>query len=79
MANTARVEALETENLIEVAKATMISAEARKESRGAHVRDDAPDTPEFPNGRNDKEWLKHTLWHREGNKIEYKPVNLTPN
>ncbi|MCX8146069.1 MAG: succinate dehydrogenase flavoprotein subunit [Azovibrio sp.] len=76
--NTARVEALETENLIEVAKATMISAEARKESRGAHVRDDAPDTPEFPNGRNDKEWLKHTLWHREGNKIEYKPVNLTP-
>jgi hypothetical protein len=50
------------ENLIEVAKATMISAEARKESRGAHVRDDAPDTAEFPNGRNDKEWLKHTLF-----------------
>lgn len=76
--NTARVEALETENLIEVAKATMISAEARKESRGAHVRDDAPDTPEFPNGRDDKEWLKHTLWYREGNRVEYKPVNLTP-
>ncbi|MDR3159600.1 MAG: succinate dehydrogenase flavoprotein subunit [Zoogloeaceae bacterium] len=76
--NTARVEALETENLIEVAKATMISAEARKESRGAHVRDDAPDTPEFPNGRNDKEWLKHTLWHREGNRIAYKPVRLLP-
>jgi succinate dehydrogenase / fumarate reductase flavoprotein subunit len=76
--NTARVEALETENLIEVAKATMISAEARKESRGAHVRDDAPDTPEFPNGRNDKEWLKHTLWHRDGNRIEYKPVRLAP-
>lgn len=76
--NTARMEALETENLIEVAKATMISAEARKESRGSHVRDDAPDTPEFPNGRNDKEWLKHTIWHREGNRIEYKPVNLTP-
>jgi succinate dehydrogenase / fumarate reductase flavoprotein subunit len=76
--NTARVEALETENLIEVAKATMISAEARKESRGAHVRDDAPDTPEFPNGRNDKEWLKHSLWHREGNRIAYKPVRLTP-
>lgn len=76
--NTARMEALETENLIEVAKATMISAEARKESRGAHVRDDAPDTPEFPNGRNDKEWLKHTIWHRDGNKIEYKPVNLNP-
>jgi succinate dehydrogenase / fumarate reductase flavoprotein subunit len=76
--NTARVEALETQNMIEVAKATMISAEARKESRGAHVRDDAPDTPEFPNGRNDKEWLKHTLWHREGNRIEYKPVHLKP-
>jgi succinate dehydrogenase / fumarate reductase flavoprotein subunit len=76
--NTARIEALETENLIEVAKATMVSAEARKESRGAHVRDDAPDTPEFPNGRNDKDWLKHTLWFRNGNRIEYKPVHLTP-
>jgi succinate dehydrogenase / fumarate reductase flavoprotein subunit len=76
--NTARVEALETENLIEVAKATMISAEARKESRGAHVRDDAPDTPEFPNGRNDREWLKHSLWHREGNRVAYKPVRLKP-
>jgi succinate dehydrogenase/fumarate reductase flavoprotein subunit len=43
----------------------MISAEARKESRGAHVRDDAPDTAEFPNGRNDGEWLKHTLWYSE--------------
>jgi succinate dehydrogenase / fumarate reductase, flavoprotein subunit len=43
--NTARVEALELDNLIEVAKATIVSAEARKESRGAHVRDDAPDTP----------------------------------
>ena len=51
--NTARLEALELDNLIEVAKATMISAENRKESRGAHVRDDAPDCEEFPNGRND--------------------------
>lgn len=76
--NTARIEALETQNLMEVAKATMISAEARKESRGAHVRDDAPDTPEFPNGRNDKDWLKHTLWYREGNRIQYKGVNLKP-
>jgi len=76
--NTARQEALELDNLIEVAKATMVSAEARKESRGAHVRDDAPDTPEFPNGRNDKEWLKHTLWFRDGNKIEYKPVHMKP-
>ncbi|HRP97004.1 MAG TPA: succinate dehydrogenase flavoprotein subunit [Rhodocyclaceae bacterium] len=76
--NTARVEALELDNLIEVAKATMVSAEARKESRGAHVRDDAPDTPECPNGRNDKEWLKHTLWYSEGNRLAYKPVNLNP-
>ena len=76
--NTARVEALELDNLIEVAKATMISAEARKESRGAHVRDDAPDTPEHPNGRNDEEWLKHTLWYSADNRLQYKPVNLKP-
>jgi len=76
--NTARMEALELDNLIEVAKATMVSAEARKESRGAHVRDDAPDTAEFPNGRNDNEWLKHTLWYREGNRLDYKPVTMKP-
>jgi succinate dehydrogenase / fumarate reductase flavoprotein subunit len=46
--NTARIEALELDNLIEVAKATMISAEARKESRGAHVRDDALDSRRNP-------------------------------
>ncbi|MES2770497.1 MAG: succinate dehydrogenase flavoprotein subunit [Pseudomonadota bacterium] len=76
--NTARVEALELDNLIEVAKATMISAEARKESRGAHVRDDAPDSPAHPNGRDDENWHKHTLWEREGNKLSYKPVNMKP-
>ncbi len=76
--NTARVEALELDNLIEVAKATMFSAEARKESRGAHVRDDAVDTEANPNGRDDANWHKHTLWHREGNKLSYKPVNMTP-
>ena len=76
--NTARVEALELDNLIEVAKATMISADARTESRGAHVRDDAPDTPESPNGRDDKNWLKHTLWYREGNRLDYKPVHMKP-
>ncbi|NMF88068.1 succinate dehydrogenase flavoprotein subunit [Aromatoleum petrolei] len=76
--NTARTEALELDNLIEVAKATMVSAEARKESRGAHVRDDAPDTPEFPNGRNDNEWLKHSLWYSEANRLEYKPVTMKP-
>lgn len=76
--NTARIEALELDNLIEVAKATMISAEARKESRGAHVRDDAPDTAERPNGRDDTNWLKHSLWYRADNRLDYKPVNLKP-
>lgn len=76
--NVARMEALELDNLIEVARATMVSAEARKESRGAHVRDDAPDTAENPNGRDDKSWLKHTLWYSEGNRLDYKPVNLKP-
>jgi succinate dehydrogenase / fumarate reductase flavoprotein subunit len=76
--NTARIEALELDNLIEVAKATMVSAEARKESRGAHVRDDAHDTELTPDGRDDANWLKHTLWHREGNRLEYKPVQMKP-
>lgn len=76
--NTARMEALELENLIEVAKATMVSANARTESRGAHVRDDAPDTPEHPDGRDDANWLKHTLWYRDGNRLEYKSVTMQP-
>jgi succinate dehydrogenase / fumarate reductase flavoprotein subunit len=76
--NTARIEALEVENLIESALATMISAAARRESRGAHTVNDYSDTPEFPNGRNDKEWMKHTLWYSEGNRLDYKPVNLKP-
>ncbi|MEI7612640.1 MAG: succinate dehydrogenase flavoprotein subunit [Betaproteobacteria bacterium] len=76
--NTARTEALELDNLIEVAKSTMVSAEARKESRGAHVRDDAPDTEAHPNGRDDEAWLKHSLWYREGNRMDYKPVILEP-
>lgn len=76
--NTARIEALELDNLIEVAKATMVSAEARKESRGSHVRDDAPDTSEHPDGRDDTNWLKHTLWYAEGNRVDYKPVHMDP-
>ena len=76
--NTARIEALELDNLIEVAVATMVSAEARKESRGAHVRDDAPDTAERPNGRDDTNWLKHSLWFKEGNRLDYKSVTLRP-
>jgi succinate dehydrogenase / fumarate reductase flavoprotein subunit len=69
--NTARVEALELENLIEVARATMISAAARQESRGAHDRADF-------HSRDDVNWLKHTLWFREGDRLDYKPVNLKP-
>ena len=69
--NTARLEALELDNLIEVAKATMVSAEARRESRGAQAREDYP-------GRDDANWLKHTLWHREGSRLEYKPVQMKP-
>jgi succinate dehydrogenase / fumarate reductase flavoprotein subunit len=76
--NTARVEALELDNLIEVALATLISAEARKESRGAHDRADHGDTPEHPNGRDDEKWLKHTLWYKQGNRLDYKPVHLKP-
>ena len=76
--NTARIEALEVENLIECAQATMESAAARKESRGAHTVDDYADTPENPNGRNDRDWLKHTLWHSASNSLTYKPVNLNP-
>jgi len=76
--NTARIEALEVENLIEVALATMVSAAARHESRGAHTVDDYANTAECPNGRNDKVWLKHSLWYSEGNRVDYKPVNLKP-
>jgi succinate dehydrogenase / fumarate reductase flavoprotein subunit len=76
--NTARVEALEVENLIEVAQATIVSAAARHESRGAHSVADYGDTPEHPNGRNDTDWHKHTLWYREGNRLSYKPVQMKP-
>ena len=78
MFNTARVEALEVENLIEVARATMVSAASRHESRGAHTVDDYGDTPAHPNGRNDAEWLRHTLWYSQGDRVEYKPVQMKP-
>jgi succinate dehydrogenase / fumarate reductase flavoprotein subunit len=76
--NTARIEALEVENLIEVARATIASAAARHESRGAHSVDDYGDTPEHPNGRNDTQWLKHTLWYSQGDRLAYKPVQMKP-
>jgi succinate dehydrogenase / fumarate reductase flavoprotein subunit len=76
--NTARVEALELDNLIETAVASLVSAEARKESRGSHDRADCHDRPGFPNGRDDEHWMKHTLWYKEGSRLEYKPVHRKP-
>jgi succinate dehydrogenase / fumarate reductase, flavoprotein subunit len=69
--NTARVEALELDNLIEVARATLVSADARKESRGAHDRSDFQK-------RDDANWLKHTLYFKDGDRLDYKPVHLKP-
>jgi succinate dehydrogenase / fumarate reductase flavoprotein subunit len=69
--NTARIEALELENLLLVARATMVSALAREESRGAHSREDFPQ-------RDDDRWLKHTLYHLEHDQIDTKPVRLKP-
>lgn len=79
--NTARIEALEVENLFEAAKATMISAAARHECRGAHTVVDyerAENDPEHPNGRNDRDWMKHTLWYSSDNRLSYKPVRMKP-
>ena len=79
--NTARIEALEVDNLIEVAQATMVSAAARRECRGAHMVDDyehPADHPTAPLGRDDVNWLKHTLWHSANNSLTYKPVTLKP-
>ncbi len=69
--NTARIEALELENLVEVAKATLVSALARRESRGAHARADFPE-------RDDEHWLKHSLYFSEDARLDYKPVRLKP-
>ena len=69
--NTARVECLELQNLFETAEATAIVAEARKESRGAHAREDFTE-------RNDDEWLCHSIYHREGRVVSKRSVNFTP-
>lgn len=69
--NTARVEALELANLTETAKATIVSADARKESRGAHAHRDFPE-------RNDNDWIRHSLWYSEANRLDYKPVQMKP-
>jgi succinate dehydrogenase / fumarate reductase flavoprotein subunit len=80
--NTARVEALEVENLIEAAQATIVSAAARKECRGAHTVSDyerPADDPVSPLGRDDANWMKHSLWlQRRTPGSPYKAVKLKP-
>lgn len=69
--NTARVEALELTNMVEVARATTKSAANRTESRGAHALADYPE-------RDDENWLRHSLWFADGSRLEYKPVQMKP-
>ena len=69
--NSERVEVLEYLNLLEIANATAYSAMERKESRGAHAREDYPD-------RDDKDWLCHSLYFKDANKVYKRNVNLEP-
>jgi len=69
--NFLRVEALETDNLMAVARATAVCANYRNESRGAHSREDYPQ-------RNDKKWQKHTLYFSQKDKIDTRKVNMHP-
>ena len=69
--NTSRIECLELQNLFETAEATAIVAEARDESRGAHARDDFTE-------RDDENWLCHSLYHSDGQRVSKRGVNFTP-
>lgn len=71
--NTARIEALELDNLMATAYATAISAMERKESRGAHSREDFPK-------RDDENWIKHILYlqSEDAHRLDYRPVNTKP-
>ena len=69
--NTARIEALELDNLYEVALATAVSAYERKESRGAHARNDFTE-------RDDENWLKHSLYFPLDKRVGKRDVNFAP-
>jgi len=69
--NSERVEALEYINMLGIAKATAYAAYERKESRGAHAREDFPD-------RDDKKWLSHSLYFLEDNTVAKRAVNFSP-
>jgi succinate dehydrogenase / fumarate reductase flavoprotein subunit len=69
--NTARLEALELDNLLEVAEATAISAEGRRESRGAHAREDYQE-------RDDHNWLCHSLYFPDAKRVAKRSVNMAP-
>ena len=69
--NTARIEAMELENLVDIGMSVMKSALVREESRGAHSRMDYPD-------RDDTNWLKHSLYSLEDDRIDFKPVRTKP-
>ncbi|KAA6187714.1 succinate dehydrogenase flavoprotein subunit [Thiohalocapsa marina] len=69
--NTARIEALELDNLVDVGMATLMSALHREESRGAHSRVDFPE-------RDDERWMRHSLYARDGDRMDFKPVRTKP-
>ena len=69
--NTARIEALELDNLYETAVATAVSAEGRKESRGAHARNDFTE-------RDDENWLKHSIFNPVTKELTKRDVNFAP-